>query len=130
MAHSVRHLSTAPTTRNLQLTITDHTPARGEAEDDETSYEPKQQTWGPKRANWHNIINSEGKKIMFELDKPDNRRPPHEPNNLIHNGIVLLDAKNHPVKDWPGLNKTLSTEIEDWRWEAIMRIYPWLSVAE
>ena len=45
-------------------------------------------------------------------------------------GLVLLDRKNHPVKDWPGLNKTLSTEIESWRWEALTRVYPWLTVAE
>ena len=36
---------------------------------------------------------------------------------MMLDGRVLLDSKNHPVKDWPGLNKTLSSEIEDWRWE-------------
>ena len=67
---------------------------------------------------------------MFEVEKPANRRPPQEPGNWIHDGYVLLDSKNHPVKNWPGLNKTLSSEVEGWRWEAINRVYPWLTVAE
>ena len=67
---------------------------------------------------------------MFEVEKPKDRRAPEEASNWIHDGLILLDAKNHPVKAWPGLNKTLSTEIEDWRWEALMRVYPWVSVAE
>ena len=117
-------------TYNTQLNIPDHTPTRGEANLDETSYEPEQQSWGPERAHWQNIINSEGVKVMFAIDKPKSLRPPQEPNVWVHNGLVLLDNKNHPVKDWPGLNKTLSTEIESWRWEALTRVYPWLSVAE
>ena len=67
---------------------------------------------------------------MFEVKESKGRRPPPNPGNWIHDGRVLLDIKNHPVKDWPGLNKTLSSAIEGWRWEALMRIYPWLIVAE
>lgn len=110
--------------------IIDHTPACGEAEHDTTSYEPEQQSWGPSRADWQNIVDSEGERVMFKFDEPKSRRPQQEPSDWIHDGLVLLDSKNHPVKDWPGLNKTLSTEIESWRWEALMRIYPWLTVAE
>ena len=110
--------------------IPDHTPARGEAQDDETSYEAEQQSWGPSRASWVNIVDSEKKKVMFEVDKPESRRAPFEVQNWVHDGAVLLDSKNHAVKDWPGLNRTLSTEIESWRWEALMRVYPWLTVAE
>ena len=100
------------------------------AKDDETSFEPEQKSWGPSRADWQNIVNSEGKKVMFETEKVKSRRPPQEPNNMMRDGLVLLDLKNHPVKDWPGLNKTLSSEIESWRWEALVRKYPWLTVAE
>ena len=67
---------------------------------------------------------------MFLVEKPADRRPPQEPGNWIYDGYVLLDSNNHPVKKWPGLNKTLSSEIEAWRWEAIVRVYPWLTVAE
>ena len=67
---------------------------------------------------------------MFEIEKPKSFRAPQEPENMVLDGRVLLDSKNHPVKDWPGLNKTLSSEIEDWRWEAIVRLHPWLAVAE
>ena len=67
---------------------------------------------------------------MFEVERPRSRHPPQQPSDWIHDGLVLLDSRKHPVKDWPELNKTLSTEIESWRWEALMRIYPWLTVAE
>ena len=117
-------------TYNARLIIPDYTPTRGEAANDETSFEPEQQNWGPERADWQNIVNSEGVKVMFEVDKPKSIRPPNEPSNWIHDGLVLLDSKNHPVKDWPGLNKTLSSAIESWRWEALTRIYPWLTVSE
>ncbi|CAF9929142.1 MAG: Transcription factor spt20 [Alectoria fallacina] len=95
-----------------------------------SSSSTEQQSWGPSREDWKNIINSEGKRVMFEVEKPTSRHPPQEPSNWVHDGLVLLDGKNHPVKDWPGLNKTLSTEIESWRWEALMRMYPWLTVAD
>ena len=70
---------------------------------------------------------------MFQVEKRKNNRRqklPPPPENWIIDGCVLLDSKNHPVKNWPGLNKTLSTEIESWRWEALMRLNPRLSVAE
>lgn len=67
---------------------------------------------------------------MFAVDKPESRRPSQEPAYLTRDGLVLLDLRNHPIKDWPGLNKTLSTEIESWRWEALIRMYPWVSVTE
>ena len=108
----------------------DHTPTRGEAPDDETSFEPSQQSWGPSRSDWQNIVDSTGRKAMFELGVLGSRRPPVQPRNWIHDGRILLDKNEHPVKEWPGLNKTLSTEIEDWRWEALMRLYPWLTQAE
>ena len=76
------------------------------------------------------MVDSEGRKVMFEIEKPRSRRPPQEPKNWVHDGYILLDSKNHAIKDWPGLNKTLSTEIEAWRWEALLRVYPWLTVAE
>ena len=67
---------------------------------------------------------------MFRLERPASSRPPQEPGNWTYQGLTLLDQDNHPVRDWPGLNMTLSSEIESWRWEALMRLYPWLSVAE
>ena len=48
---------------------------------------------------------------MFEVDKPKSLRPPQEPSIWIHDGLILLDNKNHPVKDWPGSNRILSSEM-------------------
>ena len=67
---------------------------------------------------------------MFEVNASKGRRPSENPSDWIHEGQVLIDSKNHAVKDWPGVNKTLSSAIEGWRWEALMRIYPWLTSAE
>ena len=69
-------------------------------------------------------------RVVNIVAKRKSRRLPQEPGNWIHDGRVLLDRKNHPVKCWPGLNKTLSTEIESWRWEALMGMFLWLTVAE
>lgn len=67
---------------------------------------------------------------MFEIDKPKSLRPPQEPEIWVRDGLVLLDNKNHLVKDWPGLNKTLSSEIESWIWEALTRIYLYMTIGE
>ena len=53
---------------------------------------------------------------MLLLERPPtdfvNMRVSYEPLQL--NGYVLLDAKNDPVRDVPGLPLTLKTDIEGW----------------
>lgn len=51
-----------------------------EADNDETRYEPEQQSCGFEGADWQNIINLEGVKVMFVIDKPKSLRPPQEPS--------------------------------------------------
>lgn len=75
------------------------------------------------------IVDPAGRKVMFDLDRP--RLPkPADPGHWKLGDKVLLDHDNHPVKAWTDLNRTLSTEIEDWRWEAIRRLYWWLTTTE
>lgn len=75
------------------------------------------------------IVDAEGRKIMYDLNLPQGPRPKNL-GDWFHNGKVLLDQDNCPVKSWPGLNKTLSSEIEDWHFEALRRLYPHLKTRE
>lgn len=100
---------------------------RGFAEFDETSHMDVQRPWSGDHLD--RIVDPTGKKVMFDSDRP--RLPkPDDPGNWMTGDKVLLDHNNNPVKAWTDLNKTLSTEIEDWRLEAIRRLYYWLTTAE
>lgn len=105
----------------------DWAPKRGFAEFDETSHMDFQRPWSGDHLG--GIVDPIGKKVMFDLERP--RLPkPADPGDWMIGDKVLLDLNNHPVKAWTDLNKTLSTEIEDWRWEAIRRLYWWLTTTE
>jgi len=102
-----------------------NTPIRGLADGDETSYEPAQQDWGPESKDWDNIVDAHGNTVMGKLEPPAGfLRGLLKPGPMKHDGLILLDMDNHPVRDIPGLNRTFSTELEDWRMEALRRIFP------
>ncbi len=105
----------------------DWAPRRGFAAFDETSHMEVQRPWSGDHLE--GIVDPAGKKVMFDVERPKLPRPA-DPGNWIHDGNVLLDHNNHPVKAWTDLNKTLSTELEDWRLEAIRRLYWWLTMDE
>ncbi len=106
---------------------TDWAPRRGFADFDETSHMDIQRPWSGDHLE--TIVDPAGKKVMFDLKRP--RLPkPADPGNWMLDDKVLLDHNNRPVKAWTDLNKTLSTEIEDWRLEAIRRLYWWLRMDE
>lgn len=56
MAILVRKLLAPTYNANAQLIISDHTPTRGEAANDETSFQAEQQNWGPERADVSNLF--------------------------------------------------------------------------
>jgi len=103
-------------------------PARGggdgERDDDDTSFEPAQASWGPDRADWDNIVDARGRKVLYELKPPTDLPKPPQPTPWIHDGLVLLDQDNHPVRHIPGLNRAFSSELESFRIEALKRLFP------
>lgn len=75
------------------------------------------------------IVDSNGRKVLYDSDLPKPPKPANPGNWIVDNKIVL-DGDNNPVRKWGNLNKTLSSEIEDWRLEAIRRLYPWITTTE
>lgn len=78
---------------------------------DYTSFSPVTQGWN---SNPSSVVNSQGRQVFSIITPPENWQviPPYGP--LVHRGSVLLDHKNKPVRDIPGLPFTLSTEVKGW----------------
>ena len=109
------------------LTDLDWSPVKGLDEDDKTSYMPEQKSWRGDRLG--NIVDAAGKKVFYDderciMNKPEISR------HWIHDGKVLLDRDNRPVRPWSELNRTVSSAIADWHLEALRRLYRWITVDE
>ena len=60
---------------------------------------------------------------MFETRTTKREKKP-DPGNWVHNGLVILDQNRHALKNWPGLNRALSADIEGWFLDALTRVFP------
>ena len=79
------------------------------------------------------IVDSAGRKIFYDderASKANRGQKPPGPGYWIHNGKILLDRDNRPVKPWTDLNRTISSAIADWHLEALRRLYWWATVDE
>ena len=75
---------------------------------DHTSFCPLMQGW---TEDISSVVDSKGRQV-FLMDKPPaewKRYPEYRP--LIYKGVIMLDQKDRPVRDIPGLPWTLSTNI-------------------
>lgn len=101
----------------ILLTALDHPRERGIADDDVTSYLPRQKAWGPDREqNWPDILHC--------LERRGHPVPDYEVKNLMHNGQIVLDRDDSPVLDYADLPATLSTEFSGRHMETITRLDP------
>lgn len=101
----------------ILLTALDHPRERGVADDDVTSYLPRQKAWGPDREqNWPDILH--------RLERRGHPVPDYEVKNLMHNGQIVLDRDDRPILDYADLPATLSTEFSGRNMEAITRLDP------
>lgn len=102
------------------LIVLDYPRERGEADDDITSYLPKQKEWGPDREqNWPDILH--------RFERRDLPAPEYNVGYLIHDGKIVLDRDNRPVLDFEDLPATLSAELSGQHMEAIARLDPRIS---
>ena len=78
---------------------------------DYTSFSPVTQGWN---SNSSSVVNSQGRQVFSITKPPENWQviPPYRP--LVYRGWVLLDDKDKPVRDIPGLPLTLATSVEGW----------------
>ena len=81
-------------------------PDRGEGANDITSAcsAYNQLEWRlADRDSWHNIVDADGNKILYLIDRPV-RQSYVEPERLwYHDGCVLLDGDNNPVRPFEGI---------------------------
>ncbi len=100
-------------------------PDHGEAQGDITTFASaySQQHWNvDDRSTWGNIQDSEGNEVLFLLEKPVREKEPESSGYMMHNGLIMLDPDDNPVKDWPGIPRCFSSKIEGGRIEALRRI--------
>ena len=100
-------------------------PDHGEAQGDVTTFASAygQQHWNVEnRSTWGNIQDNEGNKVLFLLEKPVRENEPESLGYMMHNGLIMLDPDDNPVKDWPGIPRCFSSKVEGGRIEALRRI--------
>ena len=99
----------------------DHGDIHGDITTFASAYD--QQHWNVNdRSSWGNIRDSEGNQVLFLLDKPVRSKEPESSGYMMHNGLIMLDPDDNPVKDWPGIPRCFSSKVEGGRIEALRRI--------
>ena len=102
-------------------------PDRGKGASDVTSFCAafNQEFWRLKDRNaWGNIVDADNNPVLYLLERPEYQSY-DEPERLwMHDGCVLLDGDNNPVRPWAGVPRCFSSKIEGGRMEALRRIMP------
>jgi len=112
-----------------------HTPDHGQHVDDVTTF-PVQDTLGQRywnfrdKSSWGNIVDTEGREVMYMIDRPDHHLQTPNPGYMMQNGVIMLDPDDHPIIDWPCMPRLISSQIEGGRMEALRRICPWLTLPQ
>lgn len=76
------------------------------------------------RSSWGNILDNDGNKVMYLLNRPHHQSYDIPDRLWIHDGCVLLDGDNNPVRPWAGIPRCFSTKVEGGRLEALRRLLP------
>ena len=99
---------------------TEFPPARGKDRNDVTCYNHFQRSWGPARANFP--------RILFVYEKPSTVRVPDRstkvPSYMYFNRMLVLDDTDRPLREFDAVPVTLSSQVEAFRLEAMVRMYP------
>ena len=111
----------------------DIVPASGLHVDDITTFPPSDDLgmryWNIEdRKSWGNILDEDNNEVMYLLEPPNTTIDTPEVDFMMHHGIIMLDPDDHPILDWPGIPRLLSTAVEGGRIEAMRRVCPWLSL--
>lgn len=101
--------------RLTTLTASAHQPAKGTDPCDITSFLEDHKGWGPLREDRPSIL------FQFEPPKPRDD-PSYTFVDMVFEGRIVLDWARQPVKGFYELPATISSKIEGWRMEAILRI--------
>ena len=82
----------------------------------QTAFVPEYRFWGPDRDN--------RPEILFQFEEDEERRPrlQEAPCWRFHNGKVVLNPADKPIRDMKGLPLTLSSKTPAYKMEAIKRL--------
>ena len=109
----------------------EHEPASGSTDLDKTSFVEAQKKWGESPKTWKHFVDKNGRRVFEPKTRPkDVPGFDDEYHWWYHHGVVLLDQDNHPLREIPGLNRTLSSALEGWRIDALRKLFPKLMVTE
>ncbi|KAL8686503.1 MAG: hypothetical protein Q9218_007057, partial [Villophora microphyllina] len=91
------------------------TPTHGDfGADDITSFHPDQGNWGAARQNRPKIL------FQYRSTAEDCKR--QKPGLWFWKGCLMIDFENRPLRDFPELPWTLSSQLEGWRLAAFLRL--------
>ena len=62
--------------------------------------------------------------VLYRFDRKGYPVPSYTPGYLIHEGLIVLDLDDNPVKDWQELPLCLSSQLEGFDIETVRRINP------
>ena len=95
----------------------DHPRERGLGDTDITSFIPSQKSWSAKQEHWPDVL--------FTLDIKKVPKNPNLPKKvpLWYRGeMVVLDQDNHPMRYFPDLPATCSSQTKEWLLVAICHL--------
>lgn len=101
------------------LTFVDHRRRHGLDPLDITCFHPDQKTWGPDRDNQWPLMPDQ---LLFRLERRGSPVPNYNVERWIDGGRVVLDIDNLPVKNYRNIPLTLSSELEAYLMETIIRM--------
>ena len=104
-----------------QLGSYDYSRARGEHENDITSFLPEQKSWnlGDDREAWHDILHC----FLYQ----GYAVPDYDPGFMYDEGSIVIDLENRPIQNWKEIPLTCSSELEGMIMEIISRQNPSIS---
>ncbi|MCJ1435825.1 hypothetical protein MMC27_005201 [Xylographa pallens] len=84
-----------------------------------TSFHPYHRFWGAEENN--------RPEILFQFDPNDDWGSINcKPKGMMHEGKIVLDVENRQVRDFYEMPLTISTQIEGWFIEALIRLNPYI----
>lgn len=96
----------------------DYPRERGMDWNDQTAFLAEHRHWRSEPEHWHLITDD----ILNRVDRAKYPRPKYPIVPMMHNGRIVLDKENYPVRVFHQLPLTLSSQMEGWLLEAITRL--------
>ncbi|MCJ1282962.1 hypothetical protein MMC26_002289 [Xylographa opegraphella] len=95
----------------------EHPRTKGKEVNNITSFHPYYRYWGGDEES--------RPKILFQFDPSDDWGSLNcKPQGMMHEGKIVLDMENRQVRDFYELPFTISTQVEGWFVEALIRLNP------